>query len=236
LKRAVPKKKAVAIIVGAGEGVRMGSDTRKQYMVLRDRPVLAHTVLAFEKCDAIEGIFLVIPAGDDVICKTEIIDPLHLKKPLTLVPGGTTRQESVFNGLRAVDGQSELVAIHDGVRPLVRIEDISRCLEIADLHGGCILALASSDTVKTVDVEDRVVVTLKRHMIRMAQTPQAFRYDLILGAHTAARKESYVGTDDAELAERCGEVVKVIEGDPYNIKITTPEDLKFAEVLMTERV
>ena len=232
----MPQKKAVAVIVGAGQGVRMGSDTRKQYMVLGDRPVLAHAVLAFEKCDAIEGIFLVIPAGDDAICKKEIIDPLGLRKPVTLVTGGTTRQESVFKGLRAVDGQSTLVAIHDGVRPLVRIEDISKCVRVADIHGGCILALAASDTMKTVDVEDRVVVTLKRHTIRMAQTPQAFRYDLIFGAHIAAQKENYVGTDDAELAERCGEVVKVIEGDPYNIKITTPEDLKLAEVLLAERV
>jgi 2-C-methyl-D-erythritol 4-phosphate cytidylyltransferase len=232
----VPKKKAVAIVVGAGKGIRMGSDTKKQYVMLRDRPVLAHAVLAFEKCDAIEGIFLVIPAGDDVICEKEIIDPLQLKKPITIVPGGKTRQESVFNGLRAVDGQCELVAIHDGVRPLVRIADISKCVEMADIHGGCIVALAPSDTVKTVDVEDRVVVTLKRHMIRMAQTPQVFRYDLILRAHTAAQKENYVGTDDAELAERCGEVVKVIEGDPYNIKITTPQDLKLAEAILAGKV
>jgi 2-C-methyl-D-erythritol 4-phosphate cytidylyltransferase len=228
----VSKKNAVAIIVGAGEGVRMGSGTRKQYMMLGDRPVLAHAVLAFEKCDAIEATFLVIPEGDNVVCKRKVIDPLQLQKPVTLVPGGATRQESVFNGLRAIDGQSALVAIHDGVRPLVRIEDISECVRMANKHGGCILALPASDTIKTVDVEDRVVVTMKRHMIRMAQTPQAFRYDLILEAHVTAQKENYVGTDDAELAERCGEVVKVIAGDPYNIKITTPQDLKVAEVLL----
>jgi 2-C-methyl-D-erythritol 4-phosphate cytidylyltransferase len=230
----VPDKKAVAIIVAAGQGVRMGSGTRKQYMTLGDRPVLGHAVLAFEKCDAIEEIFLVIPAGDDENCKKEVIDPLQLQKPVTLVHGGVTRQESVFNGLRAINGRSALVAIHDGVRPLVRIEDIGECVRMADEYGGCILALAARDTIKTVDVEDRVVVTMKRHMIRMAQTPQAFRYDLILEAHITAQKEGYVGTDDAELAERCGEVVRVIPGDPYNIKITTPKDLKLAEVLLME--
>lgn len=232
----VSNKKAVAVIVGAGQGVRMGSGTRKQYMMLGEHPVLAHAVLAFEKCDIIQEIFLVIPAGDDVLCRKEIIDPLRLRKPITLVRGGGTRQESVFNGLRAIDGRCELVAIHDGVRPLVRIRDIAECIRMADTYGGCILALAASDTVKTVDVEDRVVVTMKRHMIRMAQTPQAFRYDIILGAHIAAQKEDYVGTDDAELAERCGEVVKVMPGDPYNIKITTREDLKLAEVLLIGKV
>ncbi|MBW1858814.1 MAG: 2-C-methyl-D-erythritol 4-phosphate cytidylyltransferase [Deltaproteobacteria bacterium] len=232
----VPNKKVGAIVVGAGEGIRMGTSTRKQYMMLGERPVLAHAVLAFEKCDAIEEIFVVVPAGDDLFCRKEIIDPLKLRKPITLVPGGGTRQESVFNGLRAIDGQCELVAIHDGVRPLVRIGDIAECVRIADQYGGCILALPASDTIKTVDVEDRVVVTMKRHMIRMAQTPQAFRYDLILEAHITAQKEDYAGTDDAELVERCGEVVKVMPGDPYNIKITTPEDLKLAEVLLIGRV
>ena len=204
-------------------------------MMLGDRPVLSHAILAFEKCDAIQEIFLVIPPEDDSLCRKEIIDPLKLQKPITLVPGGGTRQESVFNGLRAIDGQCEVVAIHDGVRPLVRIGDIAECVRTADKYGGCILALPVSDTIKTVDVEDRVVVTMKRHLMRMAQTPQAFRCDLILEAHITAEEEGYVGTDDAELAERCGEVVKVMPGDPYNIKITTPEDLKIAETLLSGR-
>jgi len=232
----VANKKAAAIVVGAGEGIRMGASARKQYMMLGDRPVLAHAILAFEKCDAIEEIFLVIPSGDDLLCRKEIIDPLKLRKPITLVTGGGTRQESVFNGLRAIDGRCELVAIHDGVRPLVRIGDIAECVRTADKYGGCILALPAIDTMKTVDVEGRVVVTMKRDMIRMAQTPQAFRYDLILQAHLTAQEENYVGTDDAELVERRGEMVKVMQGDPHNIKITTPEDLKLAEVLLIGRV
>jgi 2-C-methyl-D-erythritol 4-phosphate cytidylyltransferase len=228
----VPHKRTVAIIVGAGQGVRMGSNTRKQFMMLGDRPVMAHAVLAFDKCDAVEEILLVIPEGDEGVCKKEVLDPLQLQKPVSMVAGGATRQESVLNGLRAIDGQCTLVAIHDGVRPLVRVEDIAECIKMAGKYGGCILALEASDTMKTVDVEDRVIVTMKRDMIRMAQTPQAFQYDLILEAHIAAEKEGYAGTDDAELAERCGEVVKAIPGDPYNIKITTPEDLKLAEVLL----
>jgi len=227
--------RVAAIIVGAGEGARMGAEGRKQYVMLGNRPVLAHTLLAFERCDTIEEIFLVIPSGDDPLCKKGILDPLKPKKPIHLVTGGATRQESVYNGLKAIDSRFDLVVIHDGVRPFVKIDQIAECVRVAEKYGGCILALAAGDTVKTVDEHDRVVVTMKRNMIRMAQTPQAFYYNLILGAHMAAQKEAYVGTDDAELVELCGEVVKVIPGDPYNIKIATPEDLRLAEALLARR-
>ncbi len=221
-----------AVIVAAGQGIRMGTASRKQYMMLRNRPVLSYALLTFEKCDAIEEIFLVIPRGDEPFCKKEIIDPLRPNKPIHLVSGGATRQESVYNGLRASDGRFGLVVIHDGVRPLVKIDQVTQCVKVAKKYGSCILAVPASDTIKTVDEHDRVIATMKRHIIRMAQTPQAFHYSLILGAHVASQKEAYVGTDDAELVERCGKVVKVIPGDPYNIKITTPEDFKFAEALL----
>jgi len=227
--------RVAAVIVAAGEGTRMGTQTRKQYMMLGDRPLLTHTLLVFEKCDAIEEIFLVIPQGDDHFCKREIIATLETDKPIHLVSGGHTRQESVYNGLRAIDGKFDLVVIHDGVRPLVKIDHIAECVKVAEKYGGCILAISASDTIKTVDEHDRVIVTMKRHMIRMAQTPQAFYYNLILGAHIAAQEEAYTGTDDAELVEMCGETVKVIPGDPYNIKIATPEDLKLAETLLACR-
>jgi 2-C-methyl-D-erythritol 4-phosphate cytidylyltransferase len=224
-----------AVIVAAGQGTRMGTASRKQYMMLRNRPVLSYTLLTFEKCDAIEEIFLVIPRGDEPFCKKEIIDPLRPNKPIHLVSGGATRQESVYNGLRASDGRFGLVVIHDGVRPLVKIDQVTKCVKVAAKYGSCILAVPASDTIKTVDEHDRVIATMKRHIIRMAQTPQAFHYSFILGAHVASQKEAYVGTDDAELVERCGKVVKVIPGDPYNIKITTPEDFKFAEALLACR-
>jgi 2-C-methyl-D-erythritol 4-phosphate cytidylyltransferase len=225
--------RVAALIVAAGQGTRMGTQAKKQYMTLRNRPVLAHTLITFEKCDAVGEIFLVIPRGDDPYCKKEIIEPLRPNKPIHLVSGGATRQESVYNGLKAIDGRIGLVVIHDGARPLVTIDQVTQCVKVAKKYGGCILAVPVSDTIKTVDEHDRVILTMKRHMIRMAQTPQAFHYDIIMGAHVASQKEAYVGTDDAELVERCGKVVKVIPGDPCNIKITTPEDLKFAEALLT---
>ena len=227
--------KVSAVIVAAGQGTRMGTEPRKQYMMLGNRPVLSHTILAFEKCNVIEEIFLVIPRADGPFCKKEIIDPLRPNKPIHLVSGGTTRQESVYNGLKAIEGRSGLVVIHDGVRPLVRIDRISECVRVAEKYGSCILAVPASDTVKTVDEHYRVIATMKRYMIRMAQTPQAFHYNLILRAHVTAQKRAYAGTDDAELVELCGEVVKMIPGDPYNIKITTHEDLKLAEALLASR-
>ena len=223
-----------AVIVGAGQGTRMGTQVRKQYMMLGNLPVLAHTLLAFEKCNVVEAIFLVIPEEDDAFCKKEIIDPLTPTKPIHLVSGGARRQESVYKGLKAVDANFNIVVIHDGVRPLIRIERIAECVRVAQEYGGCILAIPSSDTVKTVDERDRVVTTLKRDVIRMAQTPQAFDYDIILGAHVAAQKDAYLGNDDAELVEQFGKAVKVIPGDPYNIKITTPEDLKLAEAHLSK--
>jgi len=224
--------RVAAIIVAAGKGVRMGTAQRKQYAMLGNRPVLAHTVSAFERCHAIEEIFVVIPEGDHALCSKEIVKPLKPEKAVHLVSGGPTRQASVFNGLKATDDQFDLVTIHDGVRPLVRVEQICESVRVAQKHGGCIPAVQAADTVKRVDEQDRVVSTLNRSIIRMAQTPQSFHYRLILSAHITAREKNYVSTDDAELVELCGEVVKVIPGDLHNIKITTPEDFKIAEALL----
>ena len=204
-------------------------------MILGKRPLLAHSLIAFEKCERIKEIFVVIPDGDNQYCRERIVDPLKPVKPVHLVTGGPTRQASVYNGLKAMDGRFDLVVIHDGVRPLIRPESITACVIGAERHGGCILATEATDTIKTVDEDNRVIVTMKRQLIRMAQTPQAFYYSLILGAHQAALKEAFVGTDDAQLVELCGEVVKVIPGDPHNIKITTKQDLNLAEALLSLR-
>ncbi len=229
------QNRVAAIIVAAGQGVRMQTAQKKQYMMLGGQPVLAHSLRAFGQCDVIEELFVVIAEGDNGLCEKEVIAPLKLSKKVHLVSGGTTRQDSVFNGLGACEGKCDLVAIHDGVRPLVRVQQIAECVRVAKKYGGCIPVVEPTDTIKTVDDQDRVIVTLKRHLLRMAQTPQTFYYDLVRGAHMAAQKENYVGTDDAELVEKCGEIVKVIPGDRHNIKVTTPEDLKVAEVLLTHR-
>jgi len=224
--------RVAAIIVAAGMGVRMGGEKKKQYHILAHRPVLAHTLLVFDKCDLIEEIFLVISEDDYDLCRHLVIDPLKVFKPLHVTFGGDTRQESVLNGLMATEGRFGVVAIHDGVRPLVRIDKVSECVEIARKYGGCILAEPATNTIKTIDEQGNIVATMKRKMIRMAQTPQVFHYDLILDAHLFAQEQGYAGTDDAELVEIRGKRVRTIPGSRENIKITTPEDLRIAHIFL----
>ena len=226
--------RVAAIIVAAGMSIRMGGVGKKQYHILANRPVLAHTLLLFDKCDLIEEIFLVIAEDDYDVCRYQVIDPIKVFKPLHITFGGNTRQESVLNGLMATEGRFGVVAIHDGVRPMVRIDKISECITMARKYGGCILAEPATDTIKTIDEQGYVVATMKRKMIRMVQTPQVFHYDLILDAHLVALKESYAGTDDAELVEIRGNTVMSIPGSRENIKITTPEDLRIAHIFLED--
>jgi 2-C-methyl-D-erythritol 4-phosphate cytidylyltransferase len=228
----VDQNKVAAVIVAAGKGLRMNMAQKKQYVRIGALPVLSHTLSTFDRCNSIEAIFLVIPENDRTSCKRDIIEPLKLHKPLHVVPGGESRQESVFNGLMATNGHYQFVAIHDGVRPLVKLKKIKQCILEAKKHGACILAVPASDSVKTINNNNFVVSTVKRQDVRIAQTPQVFNYQDILEAHLTAMKNNIVATDDAELLERQGGIVRVISGDPHNIKITTPEDLKLAQILL----
>ena len=159
---------------------------------------------------------------------------MHLQTRVSLVVGGSERQASVYNGLAAVDPQTEYVAIHDGVRPLIQPEMITACLEGARQTGACILGVPLTDTLKQINAEGLIETTLSRHAMWRAQTPQAFAYDLIRDAHERARQEGVEGTDDAELLERTGHPVKVVQGSAFNLKITTPEDLKLAELIWAD--
>jgi 2-C-methyl-D-erythritol 4-phosphate cytidylyltransferase len=228
----VENKSVAAIIVAAGKGLRMNMAQKKQYITLGSLPVLSHTLSSFDSCDVIEAIFLVIPKKDRSLCQRDILEPLDICKPVHVVSGGATRQESVLNGLKATEGKFQFVAIHDGVRPLVKPEKIKECVLVGKKFGACILAVPASDTVKTIDKKNCVVSTVERQKVRIAQTPQVFSYEDILEAHLAARRNGYVATDDAELLENQGGIVKVIAGDPVNIKITTREDLKIAQTLL----
>jgi len=217
-----------AIIVSAGKGVRMNDAFRKQYMDLSGLPLVAHSVIAFDKCRPIEEIFLVVPKEDMDYCQKKILSPLELKKKVYLVPGGDQRQDSVYNGLQAIDKNTETVVIHDGVRPFVQAENLLACIHGSKDFGACILGIPASDTLKRVGKSEIIQETLTRDRIWLAQTPQAFRYDLILKAHETARRDGYVGTDDASLLERLGMDVKIISGSRLNIKITLKEDLAVA--------
>ena len=221
-----------AIIVAAGKGTRMKGPTRKQYLDLSGRPVLAYSIMAFDSCSLVEEIFLVVPEEDVEYCQDKILSFLNLKKRINLVHGGAKRQDSVYNGLQAIKKNTETVVIHDGVRPFIHPADLKKCILGSKKYGACILATAAIDTLKRVGELDIIVATLPRENIWLAQTPQAFQYNLIIKAHETARRYGYVGTDDASLVEKLGEDVKIINGSRFNIKITKKEDLDIARAML----
>ncbi len=220
-----------AVIVAGGKGIRMSGATRKQYLLLAGRPILSHTLAVFDTCDAVSEIVLVIPEPDFDFCRRHILS--SLRKKIHIVPGGAERQDSVYNGLAALDSETDIVLIHDGVRPFVRHEHILACIREAEISGACILGIPAFDTLKQISDAGNIETTLARDKIWLAQTPQCFRYDLILAAHKSARRAGYVGTDDASLLERLGTTVKIIMGSRFNIKITTREDLVFADAIFS---
>ena len=220
-----------AIIVAAGKGVRMKGRMRKQYLDLSGRPVLVHSIMTFDACSLIEEIVIVVPEEEIDYCQKNIVSLLDLKTKVNLISGGGQRQDSVYNGLQAIDKITDVVVIHDGVRPFIHLEDLTACIIGARDFGACILGIPASDTLKRVNKSGIIEGTLFRENIWLAQTPQAFRYDLIAKAHETARGDGYIGTDDASLVERLGKDVKIINGSKFNIKITTQEDLDVARAM-----
>jgi 2-C-methyl-D-erythritol 4-phosphate cytidylyltransferase len=221
-----------AIIVAAGSGRRMGGGVPKPYRRLGGRPILGRTLEAFHQSACFEEIILVVASGDMNTCRRQVIAPLGMEDHVRVVAGGSERQESVYAGLAACRGQDDdLVLIHDGVRPLVTVDLLQACLAAATDHGACILAVPSSDTLKQGLPDGRIIKTLPRNAVWQAQTPQAFRLDLIRTAHRKARQEGFRGTDDAQLVERLGTPVFIAPGSRSNIKITCPEDLVLAEAI-----
>ena len=212
--------------------MRMKSDIRKQYIELSGIPVLARTLKTFNDSPDISRILLVVPQEDFDFVTKNILSCIKIAKEIRLVPGGKLRQDSVYNGLLEIRNENSIVAIHDGVRPFITHHDISRCIDAAGKFGAGILGVPALDTLKQVTEESFILKTISREAIRLAQTPQAFQFKLIRAAHEAAKQNGFQGTDDASLVEAIGQSVKMVPGNKYNIKITTPEDLKFAEVLL----
>ena len=221
-----------ALIVAAGKGVRMKSPKAKQYMPLAGIPILSRTLLAFDRCPVIDALFLTVSPEEQQYCQREIVDPLNLSTALTIVSGGESRQESVYNGLEAMDAGDHWVGIHDGVRPFIAPELIEACFKTAQTKGSCILGLPVVETLKEVDDEAIIRQTRDRSDIWLAQTPQVFRLIDIRKAHADARQKAYLATDDAALMERIGLPVAVLPGSRYNIKITTNDDLLMAEAIV----
>lgn len=213
----------------------MGSEIKKPYIKLLGKPILAHTLELFETFHGIEEIVLVVAAEDIKACEEEVIKPYSLRKVSKIVHGGCTRQESVFNGLLSSSLESDLVVIHDGVRPFVDPDLLSACIEAAAEFAAAIPTVPLKDTIKEVDKDGFVVRTLDRSRLCLTQTPQAFKRELIIEAHRWAKKINVFGTDDALLVEAFGHKVTTVMGSYDNLKITTPEDLILAEAIISRQ-
>jgi 2-C-methyl-D-erythritol 4-phosphate cytidylyltransferase len=224
---------AIALIVAGGQGLRMQMTVRKQYLDLRGRPVLHHTLRVFDESPVIDRIVLAVPSSDLEFCLRTLVPDAGLVREVRVIEGGAERQQSVYNGLCAMEADPEdIVVIHDGVRPFVEPGHIEDCVRCARENGAAILAVPVSDTIKRADADGNIAQTIDRHGLWAAQTPQAFRYHLIRTAHDDAARRGLSATDDAALLEMKGLRVTLVPGSRNNIKITTPEDLLLAEALM----
>ncbi len=223
-----------ALIPAAGMGKRMGASINKQYLQLGGEPIVARTISVFEQCGFIDAIYLVTPADEIPYCREHVVEACGFHKVVEIIAGGKERQNSVMNGLAAIRrraGDDDVVVIHDGVRPFITPDVLRESIDVARTCDGALVAVPAKDTIKTV--RDGIVTgTPPRETLWQAQTPQSFRFSVIHGAHLAAEREGFMGTDDASLVERNGGRIRIVTGDYRNIKITTPEDLILAEAFL----
>ena len=225
--------KADAIIVSAGKGHRFMEGKKKQFYLLADKPILAHTLDKFEKCPLIHSILVVVGQEDMDYCLKEIIEKYRYRKVSQIVPGGKRRQESVKNGMDAISKDTDIVVIHDGVRPFVTKEMIEESIQSAVKFQAVVMAMPLKETVKMAQRDGTVLKTLDRESLWQIQTPQAFHANVIKEAYHRATEDGFIGTDDASLVERLGVVkVHILPGSYTNIKITTPEDLMLANLFL----
>jgi 2-C-methyl-D-erythritol 4-phosphate cytidylyltransferase len=221
----------IAIIAAAGAGTRMASDRPKQFLLLAGKPVIFHTLQVFEECDSIDEVIVVLPAAESAGFLS-LATKYRVRKLARVVPGGAARADSVKRGLMTIRAATaEIVAVHDGVRPFVTTDEISRTVAAAKTDGAAILVAPVTDTIKQIS-DDEVVKTLDRGSLRRALTPQCFQYELLREAYQQAAVNDPSLTDESALVEQLGRRVSIVEGSARNIKITTAEDLAIAETLL----
>ena len=224
-----------AIIAAGGVGERFASGGGKQLALVAGLPVLAHTLLAFEACDAVDVVVVVTHPDRVDAYRREAVEAIGSSKVVGVVPGGATRRASVAAGLAALPEGVDLVAVHDGARAAVRPATIAAAfaeLESRTDAAGVVVGHRAVDTMKRVDADLRVAETPDRDVLWVAQTPQVFRASALVQAHARAAAESFEGTDDASLVERDGGVVLMLEGPRWNMKVTVPEDLTVLAALL----
>jgi len=227
-------KKIGAIIPAAGQGQRMGGQGNKLLLELAGTPILLFALQTFQRCSYIHEI--VIPAASNEIeIVKKMVKENDLHKVSAIIPGGKQRQDSVYNGLRALGSEVEKVVVHDGARPLLTLKELGRFIEDTMDVEAAIMTVGLKDTVKRIDDQGWVVETPPRERLCLVQTPQIFDRTLLEQAHQSASLQSYETTDDAALMEWQGYRVKVMDGSYENIKVTTPEDLLLAQAILQTR-
>lgn len=221
------------IVVAAGQGTRFGGEVPKQFLPLKGRPLLAHSLQLFDRHPKVDEIVLVTNLAWQSYIEAEIISRFGIRKVGGIVAGGTERQDSVAAGLREMKSSAQFVAVHDAVRPLFSTQLFERTIAGCQNADACIPACAPCDTVKQVE-HASVIRTLPRDTLRLAQTPQLFRREALQHAFQYAQKHSLRGTDEAALVEAAGGTVVWVEGEERNLKITSPLDLRIAELFYEE--
>ena len=228
-RKLLPLKRCGAVIVAAGSASRMGG-IDKVMAPLNGEPMIVRTVRAFQNCDAISEI-VVVTREDLILPITSLCSGMD--KVQAVVAGGSSRQESVHLGLNALSGKCKLAAIHDGARPLISWQVIDRVVRAANTYGAAAPAIPVKDTIKVVQ-GGVVKETPDRASLQAVQTPQVFDFDILRGALKKAKQDGAQVTDDCSAVERIGLTVKIVEGEERNLKVTTPLDLKIAQLLLEE--
>jgi 2-C-methyl-D-erythritol 4-phosphate cytidylyltransferase len=227
------KENVIAIVPAAGLGTRFGPDTNKPFHPLLDKPLIVWSLEVFETLDEISEVIPVLKE-QDMETGVEIFERYNLSKVKRIAPGGKERQDSVYHGLKLLKGKPEMVLIHDGARPLIDGGIVKTTIKSVAGFDGVIVGVPVKDTIK--EVQDSIVKrTLRRDTIWSIQTPQLFLYDSLMKAYRKAMEEKVYSTDDSALVERSGGKVRVIMGSYSNLKITTPEDVPVAELLLRNR-
>jgi 2-C-methyl-D-erythritol 4-phosphate cytidylyltransferase len=228
--------RVTAIVLAAGAGRRIGGALAKIYLPIAGRPMVLRTLDRVFAAKTVTEVILVAAAADLDRCEQLLSADAALRdRPYRLQLGGATRQQSATRGLEKVDADTDIVVIHDGARPFVAPALIDRCVEAAAEKGAVVVGLPARDTIKVIGAGGLVRATPERHTLWEVQTPQAFRRELIIAAHQQAERDGIEATDDATMVERLGRPVYVLEGERSNFKITVPDDLWLAEIMIRER-
>lgn len=227
-------KKVSVVIAAAGLSSRMKTKVNKQFLNINSKPVLAHTLEAFSNCEEVDEIVLVTQEIELENCKKNIVEKYSIGKIKEIVIGGATREESVYNGLKKVSADTDIIISHDGARPFIKENHIIESIRVALDTGACILGVPVKDTIKVVEAGS-VERTPKRDRLWAIQTPQTFKKNIIIEAYENAKRLGLSGTDDSSLVEYMGLDVKIIMGDYNNIKITTLEDMLIANSIVNNQ-